>query len=333
MPAPESPLKGLYGKTLKLALLAALFMAMAGIGAYLALTSIIKGEDTVIVPDLVGKEVLYGLEILSDLGLNTRVKETAYHDQVPKNHVIDQDPDPGAAIKRGRDVKIRVSRGPQTIVMPNLTGLSRQQGEILLAENGLCQGTVAGMTSFRHSTGRVIAQHPPAGTTVSRNSCADLIVSRGPPSPAFPMVDLSGLTLEAAIRRLEQLQLTVGNIRRVHTVGKPLETVVDQLPLAGYPVTLNAPVDLTVNRSGDGRQTGDSEAADGVEWFRFYLENGFLKKRVQVKMSQAQMSLTLFDDFMAPGQEIWLLIPKSGNPTVLVYVDGQLVETRMMSAR
>jgi hypothetical protein len=50
-------------------------------------------------------------------------------------------------------------------------------------------------------------------------------------------------------------------------------------------------------------------------------------------MSQAQMSLTLFDDFMAPGQEIWLLIPKSGNPTVLVYVDGQLVETRMMSAR
>jgi len=47
-------------------------------------------------------------------------------------------------------------------------------------------------------------------------------------------------------------------------------------------------------------------------------------------MNLAQLSLTLFDDFMAPGQEIWLLIPKSGNPTILVYVDGQLIETRFL---
>lgn len=318
---------------LRVTLLAALFMAMAGIGAYLALTLIIKGADTVIVPDLVGKDVLYGLEILSDLGLNTRVKGTAYHDQVPKNHVIDQDPDPGYAIKRGRDVRIRVSRGPQSIVMPNLTGLSRQQGDILLAQNGLCQGMVAGMTSFRHTAGQLIAQYPQPGATVSRNTCTDLIVSRGPPSLAFPMDDLSGFTLEAAIRKLEQLQLTVGHIQIVRTVGTPLETVVDQLPLAGYPVILGGPVDLTINRSGQSRPAGDPDTADQVEWFRFSLEYGFLKKKVQVKMNQAQMSINLFDDFMAPGQEIWLLVPRNGNPTVLVYVDGQLVETRIMSAR
>ncbi|WP_167527643.1 PASTA domain-containing protein [Desulfosarcina alkanivorans] len=308
-------------------------MAMAGIGAYLALTLIIKGADTVVVPDLVGKDVLYGLEILSDLGLNTRVKGTAYHDQVPKNHVIDQDPDPGAAIKRGRDVRIRVSRGPQTIVMPNLTGLSRQQGEILLAENGLCQGAVAVMASFRHTAGRVISQTPQPGTTVSRHTCADLMVSRGPPSPAFPMVDLAGFTLEAAIRRLEQLQLTVGKILAVRRAGPQLDTVVDQLPLAGYRVIPGSPVDLTVNRSVDGRHSGDPGKADQVELFRFSLENGFLKKRVRVKMIQARYSLDLLDDFMSPGQEIWLLVPKNGNPTVLVYVDDQLMETRIMSAR
>ena len=37
-------------------LLAALFMAMAGIGAYVTLTLIIKGADTVVVPDLDGSE-------------------------------------------------------------------------------------------------------------------------------------------------------------------------------------------------------------------------------------------------------------------------------------
>lgn len=333
MPAPASSFTRLPGKALRIVLLAALFMTMAGFGAYVALTLIIKGADTVVVPDLVGKDVLYGLEILSDLGLNTRVRETVYHDQVAKNHVIDQDPMPGAAIKRGRDVKIRVSRGPETIVMPNLTGLSRQQSGILLTENGLCQGVLSVMISSRHAAGQVIAQHPQPGTTVSRNTCADLLVSRPSPAPAFPMIDLSGLALETAIRRIDQLQLTVGKIRVARKIGAPLEAVVDQEPPAGYRVTIGGAVDLTVNRSGSTRPGADAQTADGTEFFRFALENGFLKKRVQVIMNQARISLSLFDDFVDPGREIWLLIPKSGNPTILVYVDGQLVETRMTKAR
>ena len=333
MPPPASSVKALAKKVLRISLLVALFMAMAGIGAYVALTLIIKGEEPVVVPDLVGKDVLYGLEILSDLGLNTRVKRTSYHDQVPKNHVIDQDPEAGAAIKRGRDVKIWVSRGPETIVMPNLTGLSLQQSGILLTENGLCRGTFAGMTSPGNAADQVFAQYPPPGVTVSRNTCADLLISRGPSSPAFPMIDLSGFSLESAIRRLEQLQLTVGSIRIAHTLGAPLETIVDQMPLAGYRVALGSRVDLTVNRPKTGQHAGDPENTDQVELLRFSLENGFLKKRVQVKMNQAQVSISLFDDFLEPGREIWLLVPKSGNPTILVYIDGQLLETRTMDGR
>ena len=330
MSSPASPLKTLAGKALRISLLTGLFMAMAGIGAYLALTLIIKGEDAVIVPELVGKDVLYSLEVLSDLGLNTRVKATAYHDQVPKNHVIDQDPEAGSAIKRGRDVKIRVSRGPETIIMPNLAGLSLQQSQILLRENGLCQGAVAGMTSSWNPVDQVMAQYPSPGVTVSRKSCADLLVSRGPAAPAHAMVDLTGFTLESAIRRLEQLQLTPGRIRIVHQPGLPPETIVDQAPPAGYRVAQADRVDLTVNRN-PGRSAAGTGRGRQVELMRYSLENGFLNKRVEVKLNQAQMSIRLFDDFLRPGQEIWLLVPKSGNPTVLIYVDGQLVESRIMN--
>jgi serine/threonine-protein kinase len=316
---------------LRIALLAGLFMTMAGIGTYLALTVIIKGEDTVIVPDLVGKDVLDGLEILSDLGLNTRVKGTVYSDRVPKNHVIDQDPEAGTAIKRGRDVKIRVSRGPQTIVMPNLAGLSLQQGRILLKENGLCQGTISSMTDARSAADQIIAQYPSPDATVSRHTCTDLLISRGPASPAFAMTDLSGFTLETAIRRLEKLQLKPGRISIVHNADAPPDTVVDQTPPAGYRVSLGSRVDLTVNQSVTGRAPDRFQNEDQVALFRFSLGNGFLKRRVQVKLSLAQMTITLFDDFLAPGQEIWLSVPKSGNPTVLVYVDGQLAESQMMN--
>jgi serine/threonine-protein kinase len=249
---------------------------------------------------------------------------------MPKNHVIDQDPEAGATIKRGRDVKIRVSRGPETIIMPNLAGLSLQQSRILLAENGLCQGLSATMRSSRYSAGQVIAQMPSPGDTVSRNTCADLLVNKGPAPSAFRMLDLSGLTLQTALRRLEQVHMVPGRIHIVHDSGASLETIVDQHPLAGYRVARGTPVDLTVNRMPNPTGTHKQAQAGQVELFRFALEHGFLNKRVQVKINQRQLSLSLFDDFLAPGQEIWLLIPKSGNPTVLVYVDGQLVKTQIM---
>ena len=320
-------MKRLYEKAMRFVLLAAVFMAMAGLGGYLALTFIIKGADTVVVPDLVGKDVLYGLEILSDLGLNTRVKGTAFDDQVPKNHVIDQEPEPGAAIKRGRDVKIRVSRGPETIVMPNLAGLSLQHGKVLITENSLCKGKLARIYSSRHKADQIIAQSPLPGNTVSRDTCVDLLVSQGPPQLAYPMADLSGFTLEAAIGRLEQMQLVVGNISVVHQDNRPLETVVDQAPPAGYRVIRGNRVDLSVNRSETGHSQNSADETDSVRLFRFHLENGFLKKRVQVKLSQPWFTVTLFDEYLTPGHEVWLLAPKNGNPTILVYVDDLLVQT------
>jgi len=60
-------------KILKIAALCTAFLLVAGASAYLTLTYIIKSEDTVIVPDLVGKDVVSALELLTDLQLNTKV--------------------------------------------------------------------------------------------------------------------------------------------------------------------------------------------------------------------------------------------------------------------
>jgi len=243
-----------------------LFIAMTGIGAYLSLTYMIKGENEVMVPTLLGKDVVYVLEVLSDLGLNTRVKKTQYHETVLKHHVIDQSPEPGSVIKKGRDVRISVSRGPESVRMPNLTGLSLQHAEILLTENGLCRGAVARMSHRRYMPGQIMAQYPPPGKNVLRNTCTDLLVSKEMSSAPLPLTDLTQIHAEASS---------------------------------------HGPV-------------------DGVDFLRFTLENGFLKKRIQVELELETISIELFDDFISPGREIWLLVPKSGNPTIRFYVDGQL---------
>ena len=118
----------------KITALCLAFIVVAGISAYLTLTFLIKSEDKVVVPDFIGKDVVYVLEYLTGLGLNTKVKGSEYSLDVPKNHVIFQQPEPGAEIKKGRDVRIIISKGAKTILMPNLTGLSLLQARIIFEE-------------------------------------------------------------------------------------------------------------------------------------------------------------------------------------------------------
>ena len=79
----------------KIAALFFIFILVVGASAYLTLTLIVKSEDTEVVPDLVGKDVVYALELLSDLGLNTKVEGSEYSIKVSKNSVIFQEPAPG----------------------------------------------------------------------------------------------------------------------------------------------------------------------------------------------------------------------------------------------
>ncbi len=74
-------------KIAKIAGLGLAFIFVAGISAYLTLTLIIKSEDTVIVPDLEGKDVVYALELLTELELITKVKGSEYLLQIRSKRV------------------------------------------------------------------------------------------------------------------------------------------------------------------------------------------------------------------------------------------------------
>ena len=70
-------IKQMIGRILKVTALIFTFLIIAGLSAYFTLSILIKSEDTVIVPDFVGKDIIYVLEFLGELDLNTRVKGTS----------------------------------------------------------------------------------------------------------------------------------------------------------------------------------------------------------------------------------------------------------------
>jgi len=314
----------------KIAALVLSFIVFAGISAYLTLTLLIKSEDIVILPDLIGKEVVYVLEILTDLGLNTKVKGFEYSEDIPKNHIIFQQPEPSVEIKKGRDIKIVISKGAKNILMPNLQGLSLRQTRIIIEENGLCLGEQSVTYNNKFEKDNIIAQVPSPGAQITRGGCVNLLLSLGIRPRSYKMPVLNGLTLDDAIGLIEKNNLILGKIKSLFFEDKPKDTITDQDPLAGSLVLEGSSVNLVLNRK-PGEQSSEYLAGTiNGNFFRYRTTQGFLKRHIRVYLTGLTFSNDLLNEFVKPDEEIWLLVPNQKGATLMVYEDDELILNKVI---
>jgi len=319
-------------KFAKLAILIVVFLVVAGASAYLTLTLIIKSEDTVIVPDLVGKDVVTVLEQLTDLQLNTKVNGSEYSRQFPKNHIIFQEPEPGSEIKKDRDIRIIISKGPKNLLMPNLISLSERQARMIMEENGISQGHLTHTYFKTVEKDHIIVQVPPVGTFIPRGAPVDLLVSMGPQPAAYKMPKLTGLSLDKAVLMIEKAHLAVGDIRSQFDKHKPHNVIINQEPPAGYRTREKTAVSLVINRDSDKTIGVNRHYSLYGSLLQHRVENGFLKKRIRVEWESEDSTTDIFDDFIKPGAEIWVLVPRNQDALAYIFEDDELVKTLMYEA-
>ena len=314
---------------LKFFFLLAVFFGIAGISAYLTLTLVIESEETVVVPDLEKKNAINVLEMLSDLGLNTKVKGSEYSHDVPRHHIIYQDPKPGTMIKKGRDVKVVLSRGTQTFAAPNLIDLPRRQAEVILSNNGLKSGTITRTYSQTIKKNYVIAHTPDAGTSVKRNAPVNLLVSLGPRPAEYVMPDLEGLGLEEAVQIIERYGLAVGQIHSVYQEDRAANIIIDQKPFSGYYVQPDQEVDLSVNRWHRKGDADPSYEGSGEVLFRYQIPPGVLKQHIRIELNAFGISSVIYDELMPPGRKIWVMVPRHADAAVFLYKNEMLIRTEI----
>ena len=319
-------------KFVKLAILVVIFLVVAGASAYLTLTLIIKSEDTVIVPDLVGKDVVTALEQLTDLQLNTKVNGSEYSRQFPKNHIIFQEPEPGSEIKKDRDIRIIISKGPKNLLMPNLISLPERQARMIMEENGISQGHLTHTYFNTVEKNHIIVQVPPAGTVIPRGASVDLLVSMGPQPAAYQMPQLAGLTLDKAVLMIEKTHLAVGDIRSQFDEHKPHNVIINQEPPAGYRIREKSAVSLVINRDPDKTIGVNRHYSLYGSLLQHRVENGFLKKRIRVEWESEDSTTDIFDDYIKPGTEIWVLVPRDQDALAYIFEEEKLVKTLMYKA-
>ena len=94
-----------------------------------------------------------------------------YSDEIPEvGKVLRTDPGAGKEVAFGSTVKVYVSKGPKTVAVPNLGGMTEDEAKAAIENAGLTVGTRAGK-------GRVVAQNPSPGTKVERGTPVDFLLS------------------------------------------------------------------------------------------------------------------------------------------------------------
>jgi serine/threonine-protein kinase len=95
--------------------------------------------------------------------------------------VLEQSVAGGKRAKEGSKILLTVGEGPGDVETPNLVGLTYPEAENELERAGLLLGGVKEAPSETVPAGVILAQDPPAGTTLDPESYVHLTTSVGPP--------------------------------------------------------------------------------------------------------------------------------------------------------
>ena len=129
------------------------------------------GPAPVELRDYTGKQVSDAVTALTDNGLKVEQREE-YDNEVSAGLVVSQDPGAGTAY-RGDTINLVVSKGPEIVTVPNLSGITYEKARQRLADLGLETRKAIDVPG---GSGLVLQQTPGAGTEVQHGSTVTLFI-------------------------------------------------------------------------------------------------------------------------------------------------------------
>ena len=191
--------------------MALVLLIVALISALAAMRLAIHGRE-VAVPDLQGKTPVEARRIVEDAGLAAQVERAYYSPTVPEGKVLSQMPPSGTVVRRGWEVRLALSLGPQRVVIPQVVGESERAADINIAQRGLDLGSTARAQISGVTADQVIAQNPPANATDVSEPKISLLIAQTPSLSGFVMPSFIGRPLGSVTITLESAGFTVGKV-------------------------------------------------------------------------------------------------------------------------
>lgn len=195
----------------KFAMLALMLVAVALVSALTAMRFAIHGQ-VVEVPAVVGLTPTDAERAVAGLGLQIEVERQYYSPQIAEGRIMTQLPLPGSRVRRGWQVRVAQSLGPQRVAIPDVTKQSERAAEWNIQRRGLEVASTAEMQLPGVSADQVLAQSPPANASQVAAPRTSLLVAVAPDPLAYVMPNFVGQPLGTASRTLQDAGFKLGNV-------------------------------------------------------------------------------------------------------------------------
>jgi beta-lactam-binding protein with PASTA domain len=234
---------------------------VALVSALTAMRFAIHGQE-VQVPAIVGLTPVDAARSVAGLGLQIEVERQYYSPQVPEGRIMTQLPLPGTKVRRGWQLRVAQSLGPQRVAIPDVTKQSERAAEWNIRRRGLDLASTAEMQLPGTPGDQVLAQSPPANAEQVAAPKTSLLVTVASDPPAYVMPSFAGQPLGSVSRTLQDAGFKLGNVSMAPAAASatppspsisiippqpsPASIIVTQTPAAGQKVLAGATVNFEV---------------------------------------------------------------------------------------
>jgi serine/threonine-protein kinase len=188
--------------------------------------SVSSGPAIRAVPSVAGLSEADATKRLENVGFKVTTMQQ-FSKSVPRGQVIGTSPPAGTQLSTLQSVTLLVSRGANTVLVPNVVGLNDQAALTTLSNAGL-SGTEVQKDSTEPA-GKVLSQSPGAGKRVGRGSQVTIFASTG----AITVPDVSGQLRKQAVTTLKKAGFTVAVTEQTTTDPTEVGVVISEFPPAG----------------------------------------------------------------------------------------------------
>lgn len=126
-------------------------------------------------PNLVNLTAAEATAALDALQLVSAQGEDVFSNDIEVGRVVTQTPAPDTPVERGGTVTFQLSKGPDLVAFPDLTGLTYPEAQAVLAGAGYAVNSLLGTTAGVFVSASVDGNEIQAGATFHRDTAVDLI--------------------------------------------------------------------------------------------------------------------------------------------------------------
>lgn len=174
--------------------------------------------EKIVVENYLGKTRDEAKELLEAQGLVLDVS-TVENENEADGLVLGQSPEEGTEVEKGSTVTLEINELPDSVPVPPLKGLTKDEAQKVLEENSLKLGSIEEEFNEDVEEGKVIYSNPDGGYSVKRGTAVKLIISKGVDKTPVVLSDYKGMDQDIVVNQLKSLGLTVvienGNSNKV----------------------------------------------------------------------------------------------------------------------